>query len=199
MRLAILILWVACMAFSAARADESFIKVTVDGHVGYIVPETNAQKTNSLVSFQLKGSRIAYRQLTGFWTPSVAEASEAERRVRKFIREGRADPKSAFPDLAAHPDKFVRGALQLSGREVELIDKDYDKYVRQFVGIRMGNEKFIWCSYFFAKSVAPLNLDPAKDFLVIFDGGHTVWQIEYDPRSKDCLNLDINGPFEGGP
>jgi hypothetical protein len=77
-----------------------------------------------------------------------------------------------------------------------LVDRDYDKYVRQFVGVKIKGRKLIYCSYFNPEILSVFHQDPAKDFIFINDGGHDVWQIQYSPATRRVFDLSINGPWE---
>src|SRR5882762_4214945 len=122
----VILVWVVGIVFVAAHADESFTKVAMDGHEGYVVPEEYAQRQDSSVRMHLAGKLVEaeYRQVS-FWTPTVEQVKEAEKTVRKFIRKGAANPKWAFPNVAAYPDKFIPEALLLSGKEIGLVDRVY--------------------------------------------------------------------------
>jgi hypothetical protein len=165
---------------------------------GYLIPESY---WNSIEAPQrdAMGKEMARVQddIVTFWTPSVEQGIEAEKAVREFIRQGVSHPKAAFPEEAAHPEKFIPDVMRLAGIEISLIDKNYDKFTRQFVGIRVGDKRRIYCSYFFGHPFSEGHLDISKTFLEVSDGGYSVWQITYDVESKHCMNLEINGPWEG--
>ena len=185
---------IVAIGFSALRAnaDEPFAKVTVGGRVGYIVPKEYAERPDSHLGGD--ATQQQHDHLT-FWTPSAEQAKEAEMAVKRFISAGATNVKLAFPDVAARPEKFAPHALHDAADEIKLVDKDYEKYVRQFVGICFGEDNLIYCSYVLPESLQVFHLDASSSFILISDGGHAIWQIKYDIRTKHCLNLQINGPW----
>ena len=147
MRIAILILFLTISAgYSVAHSDDQFTKVTVDGHIGYIVTEKLA-KSKRLLPFDFS------RDATEFWTPTLEDVLEAEKAAHKQVQLATTEPDKAFPLIAKHPDGFAIPTLETLSKQAKTINKQYDKYGRQFVGLKMfDGKKSIYCNYFYLKS-----------------------------------------------
>ena len=109
MRVAIIILSVALAAtFSAVRADESFVQVTLDSGPGYIVSETYAENHKD----DLIASVPGVVKIDGFWTPTETNAATTDRILREKIEDGVKNPAALFPILRRHRPRVGRFAPQ---------------------------------------------------------------------------------------
>src|SRR5277367_2010313 len=87
-----------------ARADDSFLEVTVDGHEGYIVPASYALgKDNHFGELMTGELNLHPDEFNGFWTPTLDQVEQAEKLTRRLIREGVKSPAVAFPEIARNP------------------------------------------------------------------------------------------------
>jgi len=123
-----------------AYADEPFTKITVNGHVGYILREKLAAKLD--VDF-------FHERAIGYWTPSLKDLTAAEKAANQKIKQTTIAPEKAFPEIASHPGGFAIPTLDKLKSQAIGIDKNYDSYIRQFVGLVLYNgKKQIYCNYF---------------------------------------------------
>ena len=199
MRVAILLSLAACgVAFSAARADDALIKVTVDSGAVYIVPEAYADEHKS----DLKQSMPGVVKIDGFWTPSETDVIVADRVFREYIQDAAKDPLLLFPELAQNPEATaaanVEAAAQLQNEryELSLVESHFDRYARQYVGVILDGKKLIFCNY----AVVP-KADPSADFLFIQkvfaqDGTVHFLQSRVDAEEKSCTNVSIIGSWQ---
>jgi hypothetical protein len=198
-RVAILISLAACgVAFSAARADDALIKVTLDSGPAYIVPESYATGHKA----ELKQSMPGAPRIEGFWTPSEADVIVANRVFRELIQDAAKDPTLLFPELVQNPDATaaanIETAAQLQNEryELSLVSSHYDRYSRQYVGVILDGKKLIFCNYV----VAP-KADPSADYVFIEkvfaeDGTVHFLQGRVDAEEKTCANVSIIGSWQ---
>jgi hypothetical protein len=193
-RIAILIsLTAVSLAFTAAQADEPFIKADLGSRTGYIIPEAYAAAYKA----DLLASMPWHVSLEGFWTPTEADAAVAERTFRELLRQAAKDPITLFPDLGMNSDKFSLDALKTEQNELVLIGENEDAYARQFVGIILSDgRKLIFCNY----AEVP-KADPSTGFLFlekffVADGTVHFLQCQFDPESKTCSHVSIIGSWQ---
>lgn len=161
----------------SCRGDETFAKVRGGSVTGYIIPKVIADgwmRTYNDPQWTDDGK---------CWMPTNAEAVAAEKAVRDVITRAQKDVKAAFPN---DPES----ALSLDRRQLAEIDKQYSRYGIQFIGVLVHGKKEIFCNYFCRD--ATKQLDPAHDFIFLYDGGSCFWRVEYIPETKSCAGLQIN-------
>ena len=125
-------------------------------------------------------------EASGFWQPAPADISELERRLPAWL------------------------SRQSHGPSKEM------QYFRQYVGVIHDGRRFIYLNAFPADSIRDdaefykqmkARNDPAlaawpsnfsehhwrEHAVMVCDGGNVYWGVEYDPLTKQFLNLDENG------
>ena len=199
MRVAILLSLAACgLAISAARADQTLIKVTLEAGPAYIVPEEYAADHKA----DLKQCMPGVLKIEGFWTPTEVDVIVADRVFRQLIRTAAKDPTILFPDLAPNPDATPAASIETAAQlqneryELSLVSDHYDRYARQYVGVILEGKKLIFCNY----AVVP-KADASAGFLFIQnvfvqDGTVHFLQSRVDPEDKSCANVSIIGSWQ---
>lgn len=193
MRLAITISFaVLGLAFSAVRAEELLVRVTAGSHSGYIVSEKYAEEHKT----DLVASMPGPVKIEGFWTPLEQDVAVADRVFRDLIRSAAKDPSLLFPDLKQNSAPDASDSLDGERKELDLVSRNYDDYLRQYVGIIVGAHKLIFCNY-----VNGLKFDPAADYIFIQkvfvpDGTVHFLQCRFDPESKTCSNVAMIGSWQ---
>jgi len=198
-RLAILISFAAFgLTLSAAWADELFIRGAVGSHIGYIIPETYAGEYKADLTASIPGPV----KIEGFWTPSEQDVAVADRVFRDLLHAAVKDPTLLFPDLAPNPDpaapvdRAAAALLEHERNELDLVSRNYDSYVRQYVGIIIDGQKLVFCNYSDGTKV-----DPSADYIFIqkvfvSDGTVHFLQCRFDPIEKTCSNVSIIGSWQ---
>ena len=196
MRLAILISFaVSGLTLSAAGADGPFIRGAVGSHIGYIIPETYAGEYKADLTASIPGPV----KIDGFWTPPEQDVAVADRVLRDLLHVAVKDPTLLFPDLAPNSDPTAPAppdSLEYEQNELVLVSRNYDRYLRQYVGIIIDGQKLVFCNYSNGTKV-----DPSTDYIFIqkvFVPGGTVHflQCRFDPELKTCSNVSIIGPWQ---
>ena len=129
----------------------------------------------------------------------------AEKAAHRMVHQATVAPEKVFPEIASHPGGFAIPTLATLKTQATSIDKNYDSYIRQYVGLikwdGRKSMKLIYCNYFrngrvqriVANELVDCNeFNPATDFIAVEDGGAGFWQVQYDLNSKTCLGLSIN-------
>jgi hypothetical protein len=198
-RVAILLSVAACgLASSAARADQTLIKITLETGPAYIVPEEYAADHKA----ELKQCMPGVLKIEGFWTPTETDVIVADRVFRQLIRAAAKDPTILFPELVQNPDATaaanIETAAQLQNEryELSLVSDHFDRYARQYVGVILEGKKLVFCNY----AVVP-KADASADFLFIqkvfaADGTVHFLQSRVDPDDKSCANVSIIGSWQ---
>ena len=193
MRLAILISFaVFGLIFSPARADGPLAKGAVGSHTGYIVSEKYAGEHKADLTASIPGPV----KLDGFWTPPEQDVAVADRVFRDLIHSAVKDPKLLFPDLAENSDPAAPDSIEYERNELVLVSRNYDSYLRQYVGIILDGKKLIFCNY----SEGP-KVDPSADYIfiekVFVPGGSVHFlQCRFDPQLKICSKVSIIGSWQ---
>ena len=199
MRRAVLVpLAVLASILCARAADGPFIRATVGSRVGYIVPEAYALDHKADLVDSIPGPV----KITGFWTPTEQDVAVADRVFRDLIHSAAKDPTLLFPDLApssdpdAPPDPGKAALLEQERNELILVLENYDRYLREYVGIIIDDQKLVFCNYSDGAKV-----DPATDYIFIqkvFESDGTVHflQCRFDPEAKTCSTVSMIGPWQ---
>jgi hypothetical protein len=192
-RLALLILLAAGGWLSpAARADGAFIRVDFDSAEGFIVPRDYAEDHKADLTSTIPGAM----KVDAFWTPSEADVYVAERVLHSLIEDSVKDPSKLFPDLAVSKDSDDRELLKQQRAELVLVLTNYDRYLRQYVGIIIDGQKLVFCNY-----SSGIKADPSADYIFIDkvfdpDGAFRFLQCRVDPKEKTCCNVSMIGSWQ---
>ena len=188
------------LAFSAAWGDEALVRVglALGAYRGYIVPESYAEERKPDLIASIPGPV----KIDGFWTPPVQDVAVADRVLRDLIHDAVKDPTLLFPDLAPDPDpaapvnRDAASQLEQERVELELVARNYDSYLRQYVGIIVDGQKLVFCNY-----SEGTKADPSTDYIFIErvfvpDGGVHFLQCRFDPEEKTCSNVSMIGSWQ---
>ncbi len=125
----------------------------------------------------------------GFWEPKEIDIRQAEQLVLSTLT------------LHIHnPDNSRLDADPLKGKNFtdegikEILD-NYLGYYRQYVGIIIGEERFIYFNSFPQEDVEPISMenDSNSSWIEVLDGGSDYWQILVGIDRNECTCLSING------
>jgi len=118
--------------------------------------------------------------LQGEWTPTKEQTDKALSAAIILVRQTAAQPAGT----SAAEKYQVEGAKAIS--------HEMATYAVQFTGQTRKGQKVIHCSFF-----------PTAEFkyftnwkelsVMVEDGGYGFWQIDYDPATGKCGELQING------
>jgi len=192
-RLAILISLAAfALTFSPAWADGPFIRIAIDSHVGYIVPERYAWERKADLIASIPGPV----KIDAFWTPPEQDVAVADRVFQDLLHSAVKDPTLLFPDLASNSDAAAQDSLEHERNELALVSRNYDRYLRQYVGIIIDGQKLVFCNY-----SDGTKLDPSTEYIFIqkvFVPGGTVHflQCRFNPEFKICSRVSIIGSWQ---
>ena len=75
---------------------------------------------------------------------------------------------------------------------IDIILRDKNNYCVQFIGIIRNNKKIIFCNFFPANNEDHMKIWKSNR-IVVFDGGCSYWNIEYNVENNECDNIWING------
>ena len=173
------------------RAEEPFLKVTMDAGIGYIVPEEYATKHKAELLKSIPGEVV----IDGFWTPTEQHVTVAERVFRETLQQAAKDGTVLLPNLAQATSPEDLATLAREQKESEAIGRNYGAYARQYVGVIIDGVKIVLCNYSDAKKV-----DPATEFIylekyfVSTDKTHFL-QCRVDPRLKTWSNVSMVGSW----
>lgn len=186
------------ITFSGARADESIIKVDLDAGVAYIVTEKYALAHQTEIRANIPG----LTKIDGFWTPTEVNVRVAERVFRELIHSAVKDPTLLFPDLAPSADPTVpvnaEAAAQLENEryELTLVSSNFGRYLRQYVGIIINDQKFVFCNYAHVPNVDPSAGYIFMDNVFVEDGSVHFLQCRFDAIEKTCSNVSLIGSWQ---
>ena len=113
-----------------------------------------------------------------------------------MIHRAAKDPTVLFPELTKESNPNSPDSLESLRNEMILVSKNYDRYVRQYLGIVMGGNKLVFCNY----SDGP-KFDPSTNYIFIHkvfvaDGSVHFLQCRFDPVEKSCSNVSIIGSWQ---
>lgn len=192
MRLAILIPFAAFgLTLSAAWADGPLIRSAVGSHSGFIVPEAYAREHKADLVVSIPG----LVKIDGFWTPTEQDVTVAERVLGELIQTAVKDPSILFPDLVKNTDPAAPDSFEHEQDELAMVSRNYESYLRQYVGIIIEGQKLIFCNYSDGAKT-----DPSADYIFIqkvFVPGGTIHflQCRFDPETKTCSHVSIIGSW----
>ena len=80
--------------------------------------------------------------------------------------------------------------LEYIEKSDEKIFSNIEYYVCQYFGIIVNNRKHIYCNFLWLDQ----DVEEWRSKLIeVDDGGNYYFQLEYDVRTKTCLNFSVNG------
>jgi len=186
-RIAILLL---LFTFSIAWSDEegTFLKVPMQGRVGYIVPkEYMIKKFTKNKKGDLYHVPIFGGDISEFWTPTIEQVKAADVAVADCLKE-KGNYEALANDRDLPPGKFRDQEVQDHLEELPIVHKNYEKYQVQYWGITVAGERRIFCNYYFGPDEPMM----AKELIYIFDAGISLWQIQCDVNSNHVHKLEIS-------
>jgi hypothetical protein len=164
-----------------SRGDEVFEKVGGATFTGYIVPKDAGVGYSIMVDHEAK----VLKGDGDYWRPSVAQVTEAEKVVRRFVERTSKNPQLAYPN-------WSKTWIEWNRKKLAEIEPNYAKYQIQFVGILVRGHREIYCNYFRLLPVMG-GMDPSRQFVDVDDGGASFWNVRFVPETKECTELEING------
>jgi hypothetical protein len=198
-RLAILISFTAFgLAFPAAWADEPLARVglALGTHSGYIVSESYADAHKADFVANIPGPV----NIDGFWTPPLQDVAVADRVFRDLIHDAVKDPTLLFPYLAPDPaapvNREAASQLEKERVELDLVSRNYDSYLRQYVGIIVDGQKLVFCNYSVGTKVDPSTSYIFIEKVFVPDGTVHFLQCRFEPLSKTCSNVSMIGSWQ---
>jgi hypothetical protein len=181
---------------SAVRADDSFAKVIFeDSTEGYIVSRDYAEDHKAELTDTIPGPV----KIDGFWTPTEQDVDVAERVLRDLLDDAMKDPATLFPDLATSKNPDDLKDFKQERNELVLVAQNYNRYVRQYVGVIIEKQKLVFCNYSYGTKV-----DPSADYIFIDqvfapDGAIRFLQCRFEPKGKVCSNVSLIGSWQPPP
>ena len=181
--------WAAVLVGATARADEPFLPVDLGSATGYIVPEKAAAADKAGLTASMPG----VEKIDGFWTPTEANARQAERALRETLERAAKDPSLLFPDLAGkEKGDFM---LELERDNLNQVLQHYDVYGRQYAGIILMGKRLVFCNYADVRGVDFSRIYISMDHYFATDGVTHFLLARFDPEAKTCANISMIGPW----
>jgi len=129
----------------------------------------------AIVPFPQVTNLVCSREVPGHvssgWDPTPALVAEAEARLPGFVSMNRTMNGYRRPP------------------------KPLDEYYRQYVGVVIGGERFIYVNLF-PRSLAEGGW--RTGYLLVCDGGAEYWSVLFDPKKLRFFSPRFNGPPSGG-
>lgn len=169
----------ACWLLGLMAAIASpFRAVPLGKQTGYIIPVAAVEAQHMTMPSEDRNVQVRY------WTPSETEVRQAAGAVKKWMREVAEHPESAF-------SKGRIVDLPYEQERIKTINRSYEEYGIQFVGMTVKGRKMIYCNYFAVACVE--KGEASRSFIEVCDGGTGFWQVRYDCDSGMPVDLRING------
>ena len=109
---------------------------------------------------------FGFAQEAQSWTPSENDVKLVEKQLPSFLKQS---------------------AVQ--SPEARAIEQHLSSYKRQYAGIVVNGQKEIFANFF----CNTFNTDWTKEPVVVEDGGHCFFQVQFSMEKKSFHNLQING------
>lgn len=178
------------------------------GFIGTLVKIAQAQVVSARVTI-LTGaearkvfkqcSRSTPANITGYWTPTSAQAREMERRLPAYL-------KSLKWAYSAEELKALKASGGFSEKQLKELMRSFPKpafasYHRQIAGYTQKGERFLYVNAFDKVYLSGLSslmrpngkpFDWRKEAVDICDGNVTFYGLEYNLRTKRFANLRFN-------
>jgi hypothetical protein len=136
---------------------------------------------------QARSERIDQPEARDYWTPSPADVTEMESRLRGAL----ARQRDADDRLQGRSKGARRDVHAFRSHHIGEILEHLAAYRRQYVGIVVQGERRIFVNCFRAD---PQQHPSWREQLVdVDDGGVYYWRIQYQIDRKRFLEIDING------
>ena len=120
-------------------------------------------------------SRDVPGHVSSGWDPTPTQVAQAEARLPGFVVKNRDKTRDRQPP------------------------KPFDQYVRQYLGVVIDDETFIYVNLFprdIVESRARFGKEPddwRSTFVVVCDGGASFWGVLFDPRTLRFFSPRFNG------
>ncbi|MGB3180491.1 MAG: hypothetical protein WBB45_03830 [Cyclobacteriaceae bacterium] len=109
-----------------------------------------------------------------WFKPTVNEVKKAEQLINNQIQK-------------LNKDKLNQGY-----EKCPIIEKNFTKYVRQYIGyINTSGERIILVNMLWAQDIDYEGLD--NDYILVFDGCSHYWKVKVNLSSDKIFDLEING------
>ncbi|HJQ39410.1 MAG TPA: hypothetical protein VKB93_19890 [Thermoanaerobaculia bacterium] len=152
-----------------------------------LVPRGSALLTGKEGELLLTQCRSA-PEATTFWEPTRADIRELERRLPAYLaRQTGRRPSDSIPFLRQYTGFVQHGRryIYLNAFPEELVQSNHEMYVK----LKAMNDRSL--------AGMPPYLGEAdywrRHSIMVCDGGNAFWGVEYDPLTKEFLNLTVNG------
>ncbi|HTE05533.1 MAG TPA: hypothetical protein VK824_04995 [Planctomycetota bacterium] len=165
-----------------------FLVVKTGNVDGAIVPREFMELRTDAVRYAREGMPDLGAE--GYWTPSVAEVTVAQVRVRAAMSAAsRGEVAGVFGD-APVPERRSSAPQAIA----EIVGA-WDEYRVQYLGLVESGRRRILCNAF-PKADAPGSAGGLWMFrwVATEGGGSWYWRIRYDVASDTCLGFDCNAP-----
>ncbi len=125
----------------------------------------------------------------GFWEPMEKNIMHAEELVLQSLVDGIDHPENLVTHIDPEP------AMENTSRAIREILKNYFNYYRQYIGLIINKERYIYFNSFPSEEFEESSLteNPASSWIMVDDGGHYFWQILACIDRNRCSALTING------
>lgn len=111
---------------------------------------------------------------------------------REWFEPTLKEVKKAEQMLANQIEELNKEELNQGNKECPVIDKNLDKYIRQYIGyINTSGEKIILINMLWAKDVGYGGLN--SEYILVFDGCSHYWKVKVNLSSGKVYDLEING------
>ena len=105
------------------------------------------------------------------WNPSVEQTRNAITAIQLFLEKPNA-------------------TNDWSQAQIKEISHHTKEYRVQFRGVIHDGRKLVHCNFFPTSIKFPYW---KQEEVSVSDGGYWFWQIDYDPKTHECVNLVVNG------
>lgn len=180
------------IAFVSVKPEKDkimkFEKVQTDLMCGAILTPSGIQSMD-----EQSGGKDWFYDTSGlkvddFWMPEKKDIKQAEQLVLVSLVERIIDPDNA----QLQPDRKTGNEFTDNG--IREILKNYLDYYRQYVGLIINDEKFI---YFNSFPQEDIEQESSKDEwgggIIVEDGGSSYWRILVGIDRNKCVCLSMNG------
>lgn len=111
---------------------------------------------------------------------------------KEWFEPSLQEVKKAEQLLANQIEELNKEELNQDSKECPDIDKNLNKYIRQYIGyINTSGEKIILINMLWAKDVDYGGLD--SEYILVFDGCSHYWKVKVNLSSGKVYDLEING------
>ena len=174
------------------HADEPFPALAAEARGIYLVPAGYAEAHRAEILASIPGPAL---KIEGFWTPGEQDAQVAERVLHEALQAGQKDPTLLFPELSPTAEASSTESVGYQQRELALVNQNYDRYARQYVGLLIDGRKIVFCNYAHGTKG-----NPNRDYLFLetyfaTDGATQFLQGRVDVGGQICSNVSLIGSW----